>query len=257
MHAKARRTLAHASGLHLSARHDSPPRPPKYTGQCPHVLSSPASHLPPTSPRPAPSLAIARIIVAGNLRLTAGSDTNTSYVRGIGGLEGHSMWILAPAFSPSTLPLPPARPHPLNTLGAARSFILLARSVRMITSITAEERAGQNACSVYDRSRVQDGVGPIDPRDSSLFRANDRLPKSRPELQIRLTQLARESLRRQAWPTSGEVVTGFQSDSSRTDSPVRVLHAQPGSRSPRALLKVASAEGPPLFDSRVFQRRES
>ena len=116
---------------------------------------------------------------------------------------------------------------PLNTLGAARSFILLARSVRMITSITAEERAGQNACSVYDRSRVQDGVGPIDPRDSSLFRANDRLPKSWPELQIRLTQLARESLRRQAWPTSGEVVTGFQSDSPRTDSPVQVLHAQP------------------------------
>ena len=117
-------------------------------------------------------------------------------------MEGHSMWILATAFSPSTLPLPPARPHPLNTLGVARSFILLARSVRMITSIAAEERAGQNACSVYDRSRVQDGVGPIDPRDSSLFRANDRLPKSWPELQIRLTQLARESLRRQAWPTS-------------------------------------------------------
>jgi hypothetical protein len=87
--------------------------------------------------------------------------------------------------------------------------------------------------------------------------SNDRLLKSWPELQTRLTQLARESLRRQAWPTSGEVVTGFQSDSSRTDSPVRVLHAQPGSRSPRALLKVASAEGPPLFDSRVFQRRES
>jgi hypothetical protein len=30
-------------------------------------------------------------------------------------------------------------------------------------------------------------------------------------------------------PTSGEVVTQFQSDSSRTDSPVRILHAQPGS----------------------------
>ena len=28
LNAKARRTLAHASGLHLSARHDSPPRPP-------------------------------------------------------------------------------------------------------------------------------------------------------------------------------------------------------------------------------------
>ena len=31
-------------------------------------------------------------------------------------------------------------------------------------------------------------------------------------------------------PTSGEVVTQFQSDSSRTDSPVRILHAQPRSR---------------------------
>jgi hypothetical protein len=30
-------------------------------------------------------------------------------------------------------------------------------------------------------------------------------------------------------PTSGEVATEFQSDSPRTDSPVRVLHAQPGS----------------------------
>src|SRR5947209_7748012 len=30
-------------------------------------------------------------------------------------------------------------------------------------------------------------------------------------------------------PPSGEVVTEFQSDSARTDSPVRILHAQPGS----------------------------
>ena len=30
-------------------------------------------------------------------------------------------------------------------------------------------------------------------------------------------------------PTTGEVVTEFQADSSRGDSPVRVLHAQPGS----------------------------
>jgi hypothetical protein len=30
-------------------------------------------------------------------------------------------------------------------------------------------------------------------------------------------------------PTSGEVVTQFQSDSARTDSAVRILHAQPGS----------------------------
>ena len=32
-------------------------------------------------------------------------------------------------------------------------------------------------------------------------------------------------------PASGEVVTEFQSDSSRTDSPVRILHAQPRSPS--------------------------
>ena len=31
-------------------------------------------------------------------------------------------------------------------------------------------------------------------------------------------------------PTSGQVVTEFQSDSSRTDSPVRIRHAQPRSR---------------------------
>src|SRR5436189_2715850 len=31
-------------------------------------------------------------------------------------------------------------------------------------------------------------------------------------------------------PTLGEVVTEFQSDSARTDSPVRILNAQPGSR---------------------------
>ena len=30
-------------------------------------------------------------------------------------------------------------------------------------------------------------------------------------------------------PTSGEVVTEFQSDSSRTDSPVRIRYAQPAS----------------------------
>ena len=94
--------------------------------------------------------------------------------------------------------------------------------------------------------RLQDGVGPIDPRDSSLFRANDRLPKSWPELQIRLTQLARESLRRQAWPTSGEVVTGFQSDSSRTDSPVRVLHAATQSSQTGGPQKKNSVQRAPL-----------
>jgi hypothetical protein len=46
-----------------------------------------------------------------------------------------------------------------------------------------------------------------------------------------------KGLRRRACTTSGEVVTKFQSDSSRTDSPVRILYAQPRSRSPRALHK--------------------
>jgi hypothetical protein len=36
-------------------------------------------------------------------------------------------------------------------------------------------------------------------------------------------------LRRGPAPITGEVVTYFQSDSSRMDSPVRVRHAQPGS----------------------------
>src|SRR6266566_1395113 len=35
-------------------------------------------------------------------------------------------------------------------------------------------------------------------------------------------------------PTLGEVVTEFQSDKARTDSPVRILNAQPGSWSPTA-----------------------
>jgi hypothetical protein len=39
-----------------------------------------------------------------------------------------------------------------------------------------------------------------------------------------------KGLRRRACTTSGKVATEFQSDSSRTDSPVRILHAQPGSR---------------------------
>ena len=39
-----------------------------------------------------------------------------------------------------------------------------------------------------------------------------------------------KGLRRRACTTSGEVVTKFQSDSSRTDLPVRILYAQPRSR---------------------------
>ena len=46
-----------------------------------------------------------------------------------------------------------------------------------------------------------------------------------------------KGLRRQACAYSGEVVTKFQSDSLRADSPVRILHAQPGSRSARAPLR--------------------
>src|SRR5215211_5517742 len=42
-------------------------------------------------------------------------------------------------------------------------------------------------------------------------------------------ELQTRNLRRGLAPTPGEVVTEFQSDSSRTDSPVRILHAQPRS----------------------------
>src|SRR5436190_1734049 len=45
-------------------------------------------------------------------------------------------------------------------------------------------------------------------------------------------------------PISGEVVTQFQSDSSRTDSPVRVLNAQPGSRVSSAILGQPSKNSP-------------
>ena len=51
----------------------------------------------------------------------------------------------------------------------------------------------------------------------------DRLLKSWPELQIRITQLAREGSPRPVALASGEVITQLQLDSSRTDSAVRVL----------------------------------
>ena len=57
----------------------------------------------------------------------------------------------------------------------------------------------------------------------------DRLLKSWPELQIRITQLAREGSPRPVAPASGEVITQLQLDSSRTDSAVRVSYAQPSS----------------------------
>jgi hypothetical protein len=68
----------------------------------------------------------------------------------------------------------------------------------------------RHSCSVYDGSRVQNGVGPIVCRN---------LGRS---CKIRIMQLAREGLRRRACAYSGEVATEFQSDSARTDSPVRI-----------------------------------
>jgi hypothetical protein len=62
-----------------------------------------------------------------------------------------------------------------------------------------------------------------------VCRSEDRL-KSCPQLQVRITQLERE-----ASPPPGshsrqaQVVTEIQPDSSQTDSPVRILYAQPGS----------------------------
>jgi hypothetical protein len=57
-------------------------------------------------------------------------------------------------------------------------------------------------------------------------RSEDRLLKCWPELQICITQLTREWSPRRACTTSGKVATEFQSDSSRTDSPVRILNAR-------------------------------
>ena len=59
-----------------------------------------------------------------------------------------------------------------------------------------------------------------------VCRSEDRLLKSWPDLQI-CSWNAKVSAARLA-PTSGEVVNEFQLDSSRTDSPVRILYAQPG-----------------------------
>jgi hypothetical protein len=42
--------------------------------------------------------------------------------------------------------------------------------------------------------------------------------------------LRAKGLRRRLAPTSCEVITQFQSDSARTDTPVRVRYAQPGSQ---------------------------
>ena len=67
-------------------------------------------------------------------------------------------------------------------------------------------------------------------RDTMLFRRfTGRLLKCWPELQIVFMQLAREGSPPPGLRLPQAIVTEFQSDSSRTDSPVRVLHAQPGS----------------------------
>jgi hypothetical protein len=61
------------------------------------------------------------------------------------------------------------------------------------------------------------------------FRADDRLLiLARPADAHHAAGTRKVSAARLA-PTSGEVVTEFQSDSARTDSPVRVRYAQPGS----------------------------
>ena len=57
-----------------------------------------------------------------------------------------------------------------------------------------------------------------------------RLLKYRRELQIRITQLARERSPPPGCAYLSEVVTQIQTGSSRTDSPVRILYAQPRSR---------------------------
>ena len=60
--------------------------------------------------------------------------------------------------------------------------------------------------------------------------AEDRLLKSGRSCKSVVTQLAREGSAARLAPTPGEVVTEFQSDSARPDSPVRVRYAQPRSR---------------------------
>jgi hypothetical protein len=58
-------------------------------------------------------------------------------------------------------------------------------------------------------------------------RSEDRLLKCWPELQIVSRSSHAKGLRRRVCTTSGKVATEFQSDSSRTDSPVRILSTRP------------------------------
>ena len=116
--------------------------------------------------------------------------------------------------------------QPMNriTLAHPPSFDSQARtgsgSPRRNTSCTEVRSDPKQTCSV--RATPFGGRG---------VRREDRLLKCWPELQICITQLTREGSPPPGFrTTSGKVATEFQSDSSRTDSPVRILHAQPGSR---------------------------
>jgi hypothetical protein len=62
----------------------------------------------------------------------------------------------------------------------------------------------------------------------SAFRAKDRLLKS--DLGRSCKSVSRRVSAARLVPTSDEIVRDFQADSSRTDSAVRILNAQPGSR---------------------------
>jgi hypothetical protein len=83
------------------------------------------------------------------------------------------------------------------------------------------------------------------PGNVEFHDAKDRLLKSWPELQNRYhSPRTRRVSAAGLAPSSGEVVPQFQSDSARTDSPVRVLHAQPGSR-------VSTSQLPAGLDDRL------
>jgi hypothetical protein len=62
-------------------------------------------------------------------------------------------------------------------------------------------------------------LSPLKDRPLNLARAADRRHAAGAR-RVSATRIA---------PTSSQVVTEFQSDSARTDSPVRILYAQPGS----------------------------
>jgi hypothetical protein len=102
-------------------------------------------------------------------------------------------------------------------------------SNRKHTTMTSPSLVNLQACSTQQIEQDLPRPHGIDGEGADVF-IGGRLLKSWPELQICTTQLAREGLRRWIAPTSGEVVAEFQSDSTRTDSPVRVLNAQPRSR---------------------------